>query len=292
MNARTVAEGHSFLEGPRWHGGRLYASDFFTHRVLAFEADGAAETVCHVPGRPSGLGWMPDGSMLISSMVDRRLLRLVDGELVTVAELRDHAAWHCNDLIVDGQGRAYVGEFGWDEGADPTIQPGRILRVDPGGAVSVAADGLVFPNGMAITPDGRTMLVAETFAARISAFDRDGDGALSGRRTWAAFSDREFATTVEAIAAGVPLPDGIALDAEGALWVADAVGPAAIRVREGGEIVDAVATGEQASFAVALGGDDRRTLYVCAAVPYGSGDPSAHYAARLLAAQVEVPGAR
>ena len=290
----VLGEGFSFLEGPRWHDGRLWASDFFTRRVLAFDADGGVETICTLPdSMPSGLGWDPQGRLLVSSMADRRLLRLQDGELVQVADLSGHAPWLCNDMVVDDAGRAYVGNFGWDDEADPTVHPTRLLRVDPDGAVHVAAEDVVFPNGMAISPDGGTLLLSETFAGRISAFDRAPDGTLSNRRTWADFAPPGgFATTTEACLSGLPLPDGMALDAEGALWIGHAFGDGALRVAEGGEILEVVRVGEgQSVFAVALGGPDRRTLHMCAAKPYGAGDPANVHVARLLSCRVEVPGA-
>ncbi len=296
-SVRTVAHGHSFLEAPRWRQGRLFVSDFFTRRVLAFTEDGAASVVCTLPDdQPSGLGWAPDGSLLVVSMINRSLMRTTEGGFERVADLSGLATWHCNDMVVDDRGRAYVGHFGWDEAADPTLSQASLLRVDPGGSPVVAAEDLIFPNGVAITPDGGTLLVAETFAARITAFDRAADGSLGNRRTWASFAPdpaapNPFKTTVEACAAKVPLPDGIALDAEGALWIGDAAGSAALRVAEGGAILEAVDTGDQAAFAIALGGEDRRTLYICAAVPYGRGDPQAVYEARLLSCRVDVPGA-
>jgi sugar lactone lactonase YvrE len=288
---RVIGEGFSFLEGPRWHDGALWASDFFTRRVLRF-GKGGAEVVCSLPGSmPSGLGWDPQGRLLISSMLDQRILRFEGEELVEVADLSALAAWHCNDMLVDDAGRAYVGNFGWDDESSTAVQATDLLRVEPDGAVAVAAGDVVFPNGIAISPDGGTLLLAETFAARISAYDRDADGVLSNRRTWAQFAPAPFATTAEASASGVPLPDGMALDAEGALWIGDAAGSGAVRVAEGGEILDRVPAGNgQTVFAVALGGADRRTLYMCAAAPYGTLDVTTVHEARLLACPVEVPG--
>jgi sugar lactone lactonase YvrE len=289
----VVGEGFSFLEGPRWHDGRLWASDFFTGRVLAFDETGGVETICALPdGMPSGLGWDRDGRLLVSSMIDRQLLRLEDdGALTPVADLSGHAAWHCNDIVVDEAGRAYVGNFGFDDAADPTLRSTALLSVAPDGGVGIAADDVVFPNGMAITPDGGTLLLSETFAARITAFDRAPDGTLSNRRAWAEFAPEGFVTTTEACASGVPLPDGMALDADGAVWIGDAAGTGALRVGAGGEILDAVPAGEgQTVFAVALGGEDRRTLYLCAAAPYGTNDPSRDHVARLLSCRVNAPG--
>jgi sugar lactone lactonase YvrE len=288
--ATVLAEGFSFLESPRWHDGRLYASDFLTNRVLAFDDQFTDSVVCEVPGQPSGTGWLPDGSLLISSMLDRRVLRFADGNFTEHANLSDLAEWHCNDMTVDEAGRAYIGNFGWDDTTSDRIRSSDIHSVEPDGRVSVAATDLVFPNGMAISPDGATFFVAETFAARISAFDRASDGSLSNRRTWASFTSSQPTSLAAICASGVPLPDGIALDAEGALWIGDAGGRGALRVAEGGEILDAVSSDDQASYAVALGGSDRQTLFMCAAVPYGVGDPSERFESRLLSAPVDVPG--
>jgi sugar lactone lactonase YvrE len=259
--------------------------------VLCWSGTRAPETVCRVPGQPSGLGWTPDGELLVVSMVDRRLLRLAGERLVEVADLNRFAPWHCNDMVVDEAGRAYVGNFGWDDETDPVIRPTVLLRVDPDGTTVVAAEDLVNPNGMAIAPDGRTLLVNETFAARVTAFDRDGDGTLRNRRTWAAFSDRPFATVPEALAAGVVLPDGIALDRDGAAWLGDCCGAGAVRVAEGGAVLERVPTGDHAAFAVALGGHDRRTLFLCTGPPFGADDPRRAHVAQLRRAPVRVPGA-
>jgi sugar lactone lactonase YvrE len=288
-----LADGFSFLESPRWRDGALYASDFFSHRVLRFDADGGAEEICEVPGQPSGLGWTPAGALLISSRLDRRLLRLEgDGSLALVADLGELAPWHTNDLIVDELGGAYVGNFGWDDTADPRIQPTVLIRVAPDGRAAVVATDLVFPNGMALSPDGRTLIVAETFAGRVSAFERAADGTLGARRAWADFAPGRYATIPELIASGSPLPDGIALDAEGALWMADAAGTAALRVADGGEVLERVESGdERAVYAVALGGDDGKTLFMCTSVAYGKGDPTASPTSRILTAQVDVAAA-
>ena len=246
----------------------------------------AAETVCTVPGGPSGLGWTPEGDLLVVSMTDRRLLRHVGAELVEVADLGRYAPWHLNDMVVDGSGRAYIGNFGWDDTSDDRIVPTVLLRVDPDGSVAVAADGLVNPNGMAITADGRTLLVNETFAGRVTAFDRAADGTLSGRRTWAAFTDRPWRTIPEALSSGALLPDGMALDGTGALWVGDCNGTAAAHVAEGGEILELVSTHPHAAFAVAFGGPEGRTLFLCTGPRFGSAGFSKGRQGTLRRAQV------
>jgi sugar lactone lactonase YvrE len=286
-----ISSGHSFLEAPRWHDAALFASDFYTRQVLRWSSGGGPVEVCLVPGQPSGLGWTLDGRLLVVSMVDRRLLRLDPAGLVEVADLSRLAPWHLNDMVVDAEGRAYVGNLGWDDETDPVVVPTVLLRVDPDGEVIIVAEDLVNPNCMAITPDGRTLLVNETFAARISAFDRAPDGSLSNRRTWAAFADRPFATVPEALASGVLLPDGIAIDAAGAVWVGDCIGTGSARVAEGGEWLDFVSTGPDATFAVALGGPERRTLYLCTGPRYDASSPAASRAGALRAIEVDVPGA-
>lgn len=291
VELELVADGLSFVEAPRWRDGRLYVSDFFTHRVVSLGLDGSLEEVCEVPGRPSGSGFLPDGSLLVVSMLDRRVLRLVDGRLVEHADLSGLAPYHLNDMLVDGAGRAYVGNFGWDRNADPRVQATVLLLVEPDGSARVAADGLVFPNGMALSADGRTLIVAETYASRISAFDVAPDGSLAGRRVWAGLADRPPATTFpDVFTSGLPLPDGIALDAEGALWVADAAGRGATRMAEGGEVLERIPTGELTVYAVGFAGDDRRTLVLCAAPPFLEVDHTVERRGRVLTCRVDVPG--
>jgi sugar lactone lactonase YvrE len=291
---RVLLDDVHFLEGPRWRDGRLYVSDFFFRQVLAVDPDrGTAEVVCTVPEQPSGLGWDPDGNLLVVSMRDRRLLRLgADGELDEVADLSQLAGGPLNDLLVDPAGRAYVSNFGADFGPHT---PGKevpatdLLRVDPDGGASVAAGGLVFPNGIVLDRDGGTMLVAESWACRIAAFDVGADGSLSNRRTWASFGPRPTPPTVEAaVAAPAICPDGIALDAEGAVWTSDAGGAGAHRVREGGEVVETIATGDLSVYACALGGEEGRTLFLCAAPPLFF-DFSTSRRGVLLAVEVDVP---
>lgn len=237
----------AFPESPRWHDGALWFSDFHTRRVQRVDMTGRCETVVTVPGQPSGLGWLPDGTLLIVSMTDRRLLRL-DGDVLTeVADLSALAPFHCNDMVVDAKGRAYVGNFGFDFMAKQTPRPTGLILVLPDGQARVVADDLYFPNGAVITPDGRTLIIGESYAARLTAFDIADDGSLSGRRVWAAL--------------GKAAPDGICLDAEGAIWLASPTSREVLRVREGGEVTHRIATPGQA-VACMLGGPDRRTLFV------------------------------
>lgn len=287
---RLIAGGFHFLEGPRWHKGRLYFSDFADGKVLVLEPDGRVEVVCQAPNWVSGLGFTPRDELLVVAVQERKLLRCSPAEgLVEVADLSGVARYHCNDMLVDECGRAYIGNFGFDMDLD-RIRAADLAMVSPRGEVSIVARDLIFPNGMARTADGRTLIVAETFAARLTAFDILADGTLTARRTWAALSDREFTTVSECLGSGDPLPDGIALDGEGALWIADAGGRSALRIAPGGEILDRVPTPDLSVFAVALGGPDLKTLYLCASPPLYSSDPRVEKKAVLLATRVDVPG--
>lgn len=272
-----VLDGLAFPEGPRWHAGRLWFSDMHAHVVLALDiASGEAETIVEVPNAPSGLGWLPDGTLLVVSMEDRKVLRFEGGRLVEHADLSPWATFHCNDMVVDSLGRAYVGNFGFDlhQRADPV--PATMVRVDPDGTASPAAEDLNFPNGTVITPDGRTMVVGESFAGCLTAFDIAEDGSLLNRRVWAHLEGA--------------VPDGICLDAEGAIWVASPVSNEVLRVREGGEVIARVATGRGA-YACMLGGDDRRTLLVCTSDSSDPVESAQQRSGRIESMRVEVPGA-
>ena len=289
---KTLIGGLSFTECPRWRDGRLYLSDFYTHRVLAVSMDGGAETVAEVPNQPSGLGFLPDGRMLIVSMRDRKVLRReADGTLVEHADLYQLAPWHLDDMLVDYDGRAWVGNFGFDlmsgEPATTTV----LIKVEPDGSAAVAARDLGFPNGMAMTPDRRTLIVAESMMNRLSAFDVDG-GQLGPRRDWAPFGDPPTSTDAGELLAQVEVaPDGICLDAEGAVWVADAAHARLLRVTEGGEILEERATDGVGVFACMLGGDDGRTLFACAAPSFHEEEASTHHQASILMTTVDVPHA-
>lgn len=288
----TIASGFCFLEAPRWHDERIWFSDFYTHRVLSARSDGGDLRVeADVPGQPSGLGWLPDGRLLVVSMHDARVLRREhDGTLVTHAELSHLVGGYPNDMVVDAHGACYVGHFGFDLDAGLPLQPADIVRVAPDGTTQVAASGLYFPNGSVITPDGR-YLVAETFGNRISAFDIEGNGTLVRHRVWAQFADlprtESFRMTMED---AVVTPDGMCLDAEGALWVADTSARRVIRVSEGGGIVDEVET-RATAFACMLGGEDGGTLFICTSPDYFVEARKAARESTLVAVRVDVPHA-
>jgi len=281
MALRTLLDGLKFPEGPRWRDGKLWFSDMHDLKVCTVDLDGRKEVVAEVPGQPSGLGWTPDGDLLVVSMTDRRLLRLPGSdpgsELVEVADLSGLATYHCNDMVVDEQGRAYVGNFGSEFlGGTPPV-PAVLALVTPDGEVRAAAKDLQFPNGTVITPDGRTLIVGETWGARMTAFDIEDDGSLANRRTWA---------TLEGA-----LPDGCCLDAEGAIWIASPVGHRVLRVAEGGEVLETLEVAGQEAFACMLGGPEGRNLFVLTA---GSPDPEvcrANPDAQIRVVEVDVPHA-
>ena len=275
----VILDGLRFPEGPRWHDGRLWFSDQHEGRVIALSPDGDATTIVEVPHGPSGLGWTLGGDLLVVSMRDQRLLRLDrDDGLVEVADLSAIATYHCNDMVVDAVGRAYVGNFGFDFEAGDAFSATALARVDPDGTVTTAATDLAFPNGTVITPDGGTLIIAESFAAQLSAFTVEADGSLTDRRVWAAVPDAA--------------PDGCCLDADGAIWVADALGHQVLRVREGGAITDAITIdGANRVFAAMLGGPERRTLYLCTAPSTLPADTKTDRGGRIEAITVEVPGA-
>ena len=273
---QVLLAGLTFPEGPRWREGKLWFSDFYTHRVITVDPMGASATVAEVPERPSGLGWTKDGRLLVVSMLDRRVLRQGPGGLELYADLARLATGPCNDMVVDAAGRAYVGNFGFDRHNNEAPRTTCIARIDPDGKVVRAAEELFFPNGMAITPDGRSFIVAETYANRLTTFAVGADGSLQKRRLFAELKDC--------------FPDGICLDAEGAVWVADARGHQVIRVFDGGRIERTVSTGAQGAFACMLGGADRRTLFICTSSASGPAQATKRDG-RIETVRVDVPGA-
>ncbi|TCP41627.1 sugar lactone lactonase YvrE [Tamaricihabitans halophyticus] len=289
-DVRTAIDGMSYLEGPRWHEQRIWFADFYTHRVYSAAEDGGELRVeAEVAAQPSGLGWLPDNRLLIVSMRDARLLRREpDGSLHTHADLSTYVNGHPNDLVVDAQGRAFVGEFGFDLMAGQPLQTAALLRVDPDGTVTTVADDLWFPNGSVITDDG-VLLVCETFANRVTAFDIAGDGSLVNRRVWAKFGELPTNKDFEQLLGQVVVAaDGCCLDAEGALWIADAVGGRVLRVHEGGQISTEIPV-DGGVFACMLGGSDGRTLFLCAAPDFHEQARKNAREGKLLTTRVEVP---
>ncbi len=275
MNTKLLLEGGAFYEGPRWHEDKLWFSDMHGRQILTLSADGRPEVVATVPHRPSGLGWLPSGQLLVVSMSDRRILRLEPTGFVQHADLSGFAENECNDMVVDRGGRAYVGHFGFDHFAHARFRPASILKVEPDGDVCVAADHLMFPNGLVISDDGRTMVVAESYVRRLTGFNIEADGSLTRRRVWA---DIGMA------------PDGICLDAEGCIWIASPTDCAAVRFREGGEEVDRVDVGRKA-IACMLGGPERRTLFLLTSETTEASKSLVLRSARIESITVEIPGA-
>jgi sugar lactone lactonase YvrE len=274
-DCRVLVSGRGLVEAPRWHDGRLYFSDWTAGEVLAVDADGQTEVVARVRSLPLCSAWLPDGRLLIvDSAQDRLLRREPDGTLVIWAEL-DGTGW--NDIVVDGRGNAYVNNVGFNMMAGEAPRPGHVVLASADGTVRRVAEDLAFPNGMAVTADNATLIVAESYARRLTAFDIGGDGDLTGRRVFADLGD--------------DAPDGICVDAEGAVWYATVPGRRCARVADGGRVLQTVPL-DRGGFACVLGGPDRRTLFVTAAewrpdlpelVPAGSG--------QLCATPVTVPGA-
>lgn len=286
--SKVVREGLSFGEGPRWHDGRLWYSDFYRHGVYSMAPDGSDERLEHeVSTQPSGLGWLPNGDLLCVSATDHRILRFSPEGESTFADISEHCGFWANDMVVSDAGFTYVGNFGFDldtllaevgvEGLLASPPPTTNLVVlDPEGRVVQVVADMAFPNGSVITPDGRTLIVGETMAFRLSAFDIAPDGTLGARRVWA---QMDFVAT-----------DGMCLDAEDQVWLANAVTNECLRVREGGEVT-ATLTTSQTSFACMLGGDDRRTLFVMTAPSSDRFKIAEKTLGRIEVAEVHVAGA-
>ena len=246
---QTLMTGISFGESPRWHEGRLWFSDWGTQEVVAVDPEGNSEVVVSVPSSPFCIDWLPDGRLLVVSGSEARLLRREsDGSLVDHADLGGLSGHPWNDIVVDGRGNAYVGNIGFDFPAGE-FAPGSLALVTPDGEARQVADNLAFPNGVAVTPDNSTLIVAESYGGRLTAFDIGAGGGLSNRRVWADLDG------------GVP--DGICLDAEGAVWYADVPNERCVRVREGGEVLQTVEL-DRGCFACMLGGPDGKTLFMVA----------------------------
>ncbi|BAB54202.1 mll7820 [Mesorhizobium japonicum MAFF 303099] len=249
--ARLVTTGLAFGESPRWHGGRLWVCNWGTSEIIATDAHGNREIMLIVPAvLPYSIDWLQDGRLLVVSGREGLLLRQeVDGKLVTHADLRGLSKSPWNEIVVDGRGNIYVNGGGPAPAAGEYFGPGTVVLITADGAVRQVADDIAFANGMAVTPDNKTLILAESHGNRLTAFDIAADGSLSNRRAWADLDG---------------YPDGICLDAEGAVWYADVPNKHCVRVREGGEVLQTV-TVDRGCFACMLGGADRRTLFIVAA---------------------------
>jgi sugar lactone lactonase YvrE len=277
LEPRTLLSGITFGESPRWHDDRLWFSDWGTQEVVAVDLEGEREVIVGVPSSPFSIDWLPDGRPLIVSGPEGILLRREpDGSLVTHADLSSLSDHPWNEIVVDGRGNAYVNDIGF---AFPggEFAPGTIALLTPDGSVRQVADGVAFPNGMAVTPDNSTLIVAESYGNKLTAFDIAEDGGLSNRRVWADL--------------GVGVPDGICLDAEGAVWYADVPNKRCARVAEGGEELQTIEL-DLGCFACMLGGQQRRTLFIVAQ-EWGGTEAMAESrrTGRVLTAPAPAPGA-
>jgi len=279
-DTKTLVGGLYFGEGPRWHEGRLWFSDFYAHAVKSIDESGQLRTELELDDQPSGLGWLPDGRLLVVAMKERAVKRLDPAGLVLHADIRHLTAHLCNDMVVDAQGSAWVGNFGFDLDADLKERGAQVLadhpvtnlvRIDADGSVHLAAQNMHFPNGSVITPDGTTLIVAETLAACLTAFTIQADKSLTDRRVWAA---------VPGVA-----PDGICLNEKNQVWVANAIGPEVVLVEEGGNIVERVAT-SQPCYACMLGGRDGNTLFALTAARSEERHASAEATGKIETVQV------
>lgn len=249
-----LVDGLMFGEGPRWHDGALWLSDMHAQQVLKVSPDGKVEVIVELANdQPSGLGWLPNGDLLIVSMTDRRLLRYDGYDLALHADLSELASFTCNDMVVDAHGRAYVGNFGFDLHNRAPQAPAELICVEPNGQARVVAEDLMFPNGTVITPDGKTLIVGESWGRCLTAFDIDTQGELSGRRVWAALPEGA-------------LPDGICLDAAGGIWSASPSSNDCIRQIEGGEVTHRIDL-ERGAYACMIGENNLYILTSSSSVP-------------------------
>jgi sugar lactone lactonase YvrE len=267
--AENIASGIYYGEAPRWHNGELWFSDFYAHQIKILGSDGTIRVAHDFPDQPSGIGWLPDGTLIASSMIARTVLAFRNGIWETYADINSIAGFHANDLVVNSNGDVYVGNFGFDLDAEveargfnevladhPTTH---LALIKPDGSVQQVGGEVHFPNGIVITPDGSTLIVAETAVMQLTAFTIQPDGTLSDQRVWAKTPG---------------LPDGICLDAEGCVWMAAAAMPFCFRIAEGGEIKDQVST-QFASYACMLGGSEGTDLYIMSAPSHTAHDAAA-----------------
>ncbi|MBS1676292.1 MAG: SMP-30/gluconolactonase/LRE family protein [Actinobacteria bacterium] len=278
MGARELtSENIAFPESPRWHEDRLWFSDVYDFKLKAVDLDGNLEVIAEVPGRPSGLGVLPDGRMLMATGVERKLHAVsADGVVTEVADLSSLATGFLNDMVVDAEGRAYVGDTGFNPASGEPFRPGRTWLVAPGREPEIAAEDVHLHNGCAISPDGRTLYVAETFAHRITAFAIGADGRLADRALHAELPSR---------------PDGMCLDAEGALWVAMVQDSEFLRVDRTGAVVERIPSPAPFALACMLGGPERRHLFLDSADTTMERLKNGDSVGRIDVVEVPVPGA-
>lgn len=282
----TLIDGLYFGESPRWRDSRLWYSDFYDKAVKSVDIQGNIRLELQLDEQPSGLGWLPDGRLLVVCMESLALMRLEEGGLVLHADLSPYSKYRCNDMVVDKQGNAYVGNFGFNldqefqqRGIEAVLADhpkANIVKVTPQGDVSIATGGISFPNGSVITPDGKTFIVAETLGLCLTAFDIVENAELKNRRQWATTGPR--------------FPDGICINADGNVWVANAVGHECFLVAQGGEVLETVNT-SQNCYACMLGGDDGKTLFMMTAQASSAGIAGATRTGKIEITKVISPGA-
>lgn len=290
--AVPISFGYSILEAPRWHDGMLYASDFFTHRVLRFEIlAGKTEptTVCVVEGQPAGLGFMPNGALRVVSMQDRQLLEWDGSALSVVADFSALVAGPGNDMAISTDGTCFIGNFGMDADNPSVTAPTSLVRVAPDGSVALVANDVLFPNGIVIDETRGDFFVVETYRGRISRYTYT-NGELSNREIWAQlvpdFGDYDVPEVTKKM---LMVPDGLAIDRDGALWVGDAKGHRAHRIAPGGEILEIVSTGELTPYGLTLGGASGTTLFLGCAPPTETFNPVIERRGVLMSCEVDVP---
>jgi sugar lactone lactonase YvrE len=278
---RTLLDGLAFPECPRWHDGALYFSDMHAGVVWKMTPDGGATKVLELGSQPGGLGWSPDGTLHVVSMHERKLYRFTGDKLIQYADMSSFTPSQTNDMVMDREGRAYIGNFGFDLHNGATACSTMLLCVEPDGRVHSAAQEMWFPNGMVITQDEKTLIVAETFAGKLTAFDLETSGALTNRRVFAKLGSEDAKI----------YPDGICLDAEGGVWVTCPTSHKILRVDATGAVTDDIPLPDRDSFACMLGGTDRRDLYICTSAHGPPTETVTARSGRIEVLRVEIPGA-
>ena len=300
---KKLTGGLYFGEGPRWHENKLWFSDFYSHKVMTLDENNSLETVCDVPSQPSGLGWLPNGDLLIVSMLDRKILKFSEGSISVHADLSEYVAHKCNDMVVSRDGTAYVGNFGMGD-AGESLNSTHLMIVKSDGTVLKGPDNLLFPNGTVITEDGKNLIIAETLGAKLTSFDIEDNGELTNRKLWARTSPLFSLLIIKSLSSlgfdlskidfskyskNLHVPDGICLDEKNGIWIASPTTKAVVRIEKGGNITDKINT-PKGAFACMLGGKERKTLYV---IISNSSDPEEAQASpegEIHSIEVEIPG--
>ena len=300
---KKLTGGLYFGEGPRWHENKLWFSDFYSHKVMTLDENNSLEAVCEVPSQPSGLGWLPNGDLLIVSMLDRKILKFSEGSISVHADLSEYVAHKCNDMVVSRDGTAYVGNFGMGD-AGESLNSTHLMIIKSDGTVLKGPDNLLFPNGTVITEDGKNLIVAETLGAKLTSFDIEDNGELTNRKLWARTSPLFSLLIIKSLSSlgfdlskidfskyskNLHVPDGICLDEKNGIWIASPTTKAVVRIEKGGNITDTINT-PKGAFACMLGGKERKTLYV---IISNSSDPEEAQASpegEIHSIEVEIPG--